>query len=112
MPIRYEQYNRTAVLTLEADLAGDAPEALRRAAQDVLARRDVESVVIDLDNARFIDSRGLEVLLGIQRECGEKAGQMKLAALDENCRTILELTRLLRRFDCHSDLPAALRAAA
>ena len=33
-----------------------------------------------------------------------------LAGLDENCRKILELTRLDHRFECHHQLASALKA--
>ena len=112
MPIRYDQYNQTAVLVPDTDLGGANVDAFVRTARDVLARKNVASFVIDLEAARFIDGRGLESLLSLQRECSQRGGQVKLVGLDENCRTILEMTRLLRRFDCYPDQPAALRAAA
>ena len=36
-------------------------------------------------------------------------GRMKLVNLDENCKKILEITRLDHHFECQADLPTALK---
>ena len=38
----------------------------------------------------------------MKRRCEDLFGQIKLAGLDENCRKILEMTRLEHRFECHA----------
>ena len=65
--------------------------------------------VIDFEKTNFIDSEGLETLLWVKRKTEDLFGQVKLATLDENCKKILEITRLEHRFECHPDLPAALK---
>ena len=45
----------------------------------------------------------------MKRRCEDLFGQIKLANLDENCRKILEITRLEHRFECHGDLATALK---
>ena len=39
----------------------------------------------------------------------ESVRTFKLVTLDENCRKILEITRLEHRFECHGELAAALK---
>ena len=65
--------------------------------------------IVEREKADFIDSEGLETLLWLKRRCEDLFGQCKLVNLDENCRKILEITRLEHRFECHDDLTAALK---
>ena len=109
MGVHYDQYNRVGVLTPDGDLKGDDAARLREAVGDALDARRTSSFVIDLSNARFLDSAGLEALLWVKRRCGDGGGQLRLAGADENCRKILELTRLDHRFECHADVAGAVR---
>ena len=36
-------------------------------------------------------------------------GRVKLINVDGNCRKILEITRLEKKFECCADLPSALK---
>ena len=74
-----------------------------------VADRRFVNFVIDLSKAGFVDSQGLEVLLAARRRCEEMSGQLKLANVGDNCRKILQLTRLEHRFECHTDLHAVLK---
>ena len=71
--------------------------------------REGVDFVIDFEKVDFMDSEGLETLLWIKRKCEDRFGQIKLVKLDENCRKILEITRLEHRFECHAELAAALK---
>jgi anti-anti-sigma factor len=64
---------------------------------------------MDLEAVSFIDSEGLETLLWIKRRCEDLFGQVKLINVDENCRKILQITRLEHRYETHPDLAAALK---
>ena len=113
MPVAYDEYTKVAGLTPEGDLAGAAAAGeLRRAVDAALGAGRVADVVIDLTQARFIDSAALEALLWARRRAESRGGRMALAGPDANARKVLELTRLDRRFECHPDLPAALKAVA
>jgi anti-anti-sigma regulatory factor len=48
----------------------------------------------------------------IHQYCRQNRVQLKLAGLDENCRKILEITRLKDEFDCHAELTQAVRSFA
>lgn len=108
MGIRCDEYNQVCVVAVDGDLDGEAARALLAAA-DTQAQRRMTDFVIDLEKCGFIDSEGLEALLALSRRCEELAGQLRLAALDENCRKILEITRLEPRFQCDQDVAAAMR---
>ena len=109
MAITCEEYNQVCVLTLGADFVGSEIAQARACVEDLIDKRHIANFVFDFEKASFVDSEGLEALLLIKRRCEELFGQMKLANLDEHCRTILKVTRLDHRFECHADLTAALK---
>ena len=109
MAIKYEDYGSVCVVALDGDLVGDAAKDIKKHADDRVENRRIVDFVVDFEKADFIASEGLETLLWLKRRCEDLFGQIKLANLDENCRKILELTRLEHRFECHGDLAAALK---
>ena len=109
MPIKCDEYNNICVMTPDGDLVGENTEAFRKAAEERIDQRQIVDFVIDFEKAGFFDSEGIESLLWLKRRCEDLFGQMKLASLDENLKKILEITRLEHRFECHPDLPSALK---
>jgi anti-anti-sigma factor len=94
---------------IDGDLSGDNAAALRKNAEERINTKQVADFVVDLEHCSFIDSEGLEALLWLKRRCEDLFGQIKLIGLDDNCRKILEITRLEPRFECQKDLAAALK---
>ena len=109
MGIKCDEYNSVCVVSVDGDFAGEIGNQVRRAVEERIEQRQVVDFVIDLEKSGFVDSEGLETLLWLKRRCEDLFGQVKLANLDENCRKILEITRLESRFECHTSLPAALK---
>ena len=110
MPIKCEDYNNVCVIALDGDLTADGPtESLRNIVIERIDQKQIVDFVVDFEKASFFDSEGLEALLWLKRRCEDLFGQLKLVNLDENCRKILEITRLEHRFECHAELASALK---
>ena len=109
MSIKIDHYNQVCVLQPAADLAGELCELARKKVEEQIDTKQIVDFVIDLEKCGFIDSEGLETILWVKRKCEDLFGQIKLASLDENCKKILEITRLEHRFECCADLAAALK---
>jgi anti-anti-sigma factor len=109
MAIKCEEYNQVCVITLGADFLGEEIKQTRASVDELIDKKNIVDFVFDFEKAGFIDSEGLEALLLVKRRCEDLFGQVKLVNLDENCRKILEVTRLDHRFECHGDLPSALK---
>jgi anti-anti-sigma factor len=109
MALKVEDYSNVCVILLDGDLAAETSKAVRAAVDDRVDQRRIVDFVVDFEKADFIDSEGLETLLWLKRRCEDLFGQCKLVNLDENCRKILEITRLEHRFECHGDLAGALK---
>ena len=70
----------------------------------------VTGIVLDMTNISFIDSHSLETLVNLRDTCQEKICQLKIVGLDDNCRKILEITRLQTRFDIYEELSEAVKS--
>ncbi len=109
MQVMATEYEHVCVIQLKTDLTADLCEATQRSVEESMQARQIVDFIIDLGGCGFIDSSGLETLLWVKRRCEAVFGRVKLINVDENCRKILEITRLDNRFECCSDLAAALK---
>lgn len=50
--------------------------------------------LFDFEDTAYIDSSGLGVLVSLSKKIREKGGEMRLANLNEDLRTLFELTKL------------------
>src|SRR4029079_19111334 len=104
-----EEYSNVCVISLGGDLSADASAEVRKLVDERIEQRQCHDFVVDFEKAAFCDSEGLETLIWLKRRCEDLFGQMKLINLDENCKKILEITRLEHRFESQPDLPPALK---
>jgi len=109
MPVTSEEYNKVCVLTLDGDFSGEEPARARKIVEEHIDQKQIVNFVIDFEKSGFLDSEGLEALLWIKRKSEDLFGQVKLATADENVKKILEVTRLVHRFQCHGDVTTALK---
>jgi anti-anti-sigma factor len=109
MPIKYDEYNQVSVISINGDFTGVEIDAMKKHVDDLIEKKQIVDFVVDFEKSGFIDSEGLEALLWLKQRAEDLFGQMKLVKLDENCRKILEITRLEPRFECHGDLTGALK---
>ncbi|HEV7300393.1 MAG TPA: STAS domain-containing protein [Tepidisphaeraceae bacterium] len=109
MPVKCDEYGQVCVLTIDGDFVGDDVATLRNAVDKEIDRHQIVDFVVDLEKCNFIDSDGLEALVWVRQRTDDLFGQVKLANLDANIRTILEMTRLTQRFECHEELAGALK---
>jgi anti-sigma B factor antagonist len=50
--------------------------------------------LVDFTNTGYIDSSGLGVLVSLSKKIREQGGDLRLASLNEDLRTLFELTKL------------------
>lgn len=109
MSLKCDEYDKMGVITLGVDLAGDVPVLFSSAVEDYIQHKHIVELVVDFEKTTFVDSEGLEALLNAKKACEDMFGQLKLAGLDENCRKILEITRLEHQFEIHQDIQQAMK---
>ncbi len=81
------------VATVEGQLIVANRQELKQAIQEALdggARR----FVLDFSDTAYIDSSGLGALVSINKRVREVGGELRLAALNEDLRSLFTLTKL------------------
>lgn len=109
MRIKTQDYNEVTVVKLQGELDGELAEKLEHTLSDLIASGKA-GVVLDMGDVSFFDSEGLEHLLWARDYSRENHCQFRLACLVDNCRKILELTRLENEFDRYEELAQAVKS--
>ena len=79
--------------------------------QKVLERLDSgeRKFLIDFTNTGYIDSSGLGVLVSLSKKIREQGGELRLANLNEDLKTLFELTKLDTLFHISNSRDEALQ---
>ena len=70
--------------------------------------RGARQIVIDFSETGYIDSSGLGALVSLSKRLREAGGALRLAALNDDLRTLFELTRLDTLFRLYATCAEAL----
>ena len=111
MRINTQDYNDVTVVELQGELDGDFVEFFRNTITEIISKQKA-GVVMDMSGVGFIDGLGLEQLLWAKDYCNENRCELRLAGLDENCRKIMEITRLESEFEHYVELAKAVKSFA
>lgn len=69
-----------------------------------------KDLLVDLKEVRFIDSSGLGVLVSGFKNASTRQGSIKLCSLQNQVKSMFELTRLHRVFDIYQTVDEALES--
>jgi anti-sigma B factor antagonist len=111
MRVTTQDYNEVTVIELQGELDSDFTDILHNTVADIVGKHKA-GIVLDMSNVGFIDGQGLELLLWIRDYCKQNKTQLRMAGLDENCKQILEITRLENEFDKYNELTQAVKSFA
>lgn len=89
-------------------IEADAPAFASQVRQAVAA--SLGRVVVDADALPFVDSKGLEALVELAEELGDSGLALKLCAVNETVREVLDLTGTAGLFEYHEDATSAIRS--
>lgn len=109
MKVKIQDYNDVTVVQLQGELDGEVAEMFQNTISDVIAKSKT-GIVLDMKEIEFIDSKGLGKLLWARDYCRANKRELRIAGLDENCRKILEITRLENEFDHYDELAEAVKS--
>ena len=93
MPFIVEQSGPITVVGVSGHLIVANRQELKHVVLERLREGDRE-FLIDFAETGYIDSSGLGVLVSLSKKVREQGGELRLAALNEDLRTLFELTKL------------------
>lgn len=103
------QHGAVLVLRPEGPLVQDDAQTLRdkalQAAGPTLGR-----LAIDMVEAKYVDSAGLEAMLDIAETLAGCGQTLRLAGTVQTVREVLEITGLAQRFEYYEDTTTAVRS--
>jgi len=97
MEIQQETINHVDVLILKGRLDASSAKDFREKV-GLLSKENRVNLVIDMAGVDFIDSSGLGSLVSSLRTVNKQGGDIKISALQDQVRSVFELTRLHRIF--------------
>lgn len=95
------------IVTVDGELIVGNRQELKANVLDRLERGD-RKFLIDFSSSSYIDSSGLGVLVSLSKKIGEAGGALRLAGLNDDLRTLFELTKLDTLFQIADTRAAAL----
>ncbi len=93
MAFTVEKSGDITIIDVEGQLIVGNRQELKQTVLDQLENGD-RKFLIDFDRTGYIDSSGLGVLVSLSKKIREQGGELRLASLNEDLRTLFELTKL------------------
>ena len=73
-------------------IVGNRQDLKQRVLDEI--EKGARKILIDFARTGYIDSSGLGVLVSLSKKIREQGGELRLAGLNEDLRTLFELTKL------------------
>ncbi len=97
------------VIDVEGQLIVGNRQELKQKVLDEL-EHDARRFLIDFSDTGYIDSSGLGVLVSLSKKIREQGGELRLANLNDDLRTLFELTKLDTLFHIANSREEALES--
>jgi anti-sigma B factor antagonist len=93
MSFQVSKSGEVTVVEVEGQLIVGNRQELKQKVLEQLESGD-RKFVIDFSDTGYIDSSGLGVLVSLSKKIREQGGELRLSRLNEDLRTLFELTKL------------------
>ena len=103
----FSQNGDVTLVEVEGQLIVGNRQELKQQVLEQLEGGDLK-FVIDFANTGYIDSSGLGVLVSLSKKIREQGGELRLSSLNDDLRTLFELTKLDTLFRIADDKDQAL----
>ncbi|AMW06733.1 hypothetical protein GEMMAAP_09790 [Gemmatimonas phototrophica] len=98
-----------AIVTVDGQLVVTNRQEFKQTILDAV-EQGARLVVVDFTTSGYIDSSGLGALVSLSRRLRDAGGDLRLVGLNEDLRTLFELTRLDALFPLYATRADALAA--
>lgn len=109
MSFSLERADDVLIVTVDGQLVVTNRQEFKQAILDAV-EQGVKLVVADFTASGYIDSSGLGALVSLSRRLREAGGDLRLVGLNDDLRTLFELTRLDALFPLYASRADALGA--
>lgn len=93
MAFQVQKAGEVTVVDVEGQLiVGNRQELKQRVLEEL--ERGERKFLVDFAGTGYIDSSGLGVLVSLSKKIREHGGELRLSSLNEDLRTLFELTKL------------------
>ncbi len=108
MGFQVEKVSDVLVVDVEGQLIVGNRQELKQKVLEELENGE-RKFVVDFEKTGYIDSSGLGVLVSLSKKVREQGGELRLANLNEDLKTLFELTKLDTLFHIADSREAALK---
>lgn len=108
--VRTDTEKATAIIEVKGDIDLYSSPQVRQTVLDTLNKKEAKRVIVDLVGVRYVDSSGVASLVEGLQLSRKSQVRFVLCGLNKAPRQVLELTRLIKVFEIHETLEAALAA--
>jgi anti-sigma B factor antagonist len=109
MSFSLERTDDVLIVTVDGQLVVTNRQEFKHAILDAV-EQGAKLVVVDFTTSGYIDSSGLGAVVSLSRRLREAGGDLRLLGLNEDLRTLFELTRLDALFPLYATRSEALGA--
>lgn len=109
MSFAMKKQDDITVVDVEGQLIVGNRQELKQKVLDELERGE-RKFLIDFSGTGYIDSSGLGVLVSLSKKIREQGGELRLANLNEDLKTLFELTKLDTLFQISDTRERALES--
>lgn len=106
MKIQIEKKDNISVLHLSGTLDADTVTHFKQKINKLLDE-GCFSLVMDCEHLNFVDSMGLGAMISVLRRARTHKGDLKVAGLNADVRSVFEITRLQNLFEISPDWKTA-----
>ena len=107
MSFQVSKSDDVTLIEVEGQLIVGNRQELKQQVLEQLEGGD-QKFVIDFANTGYIDSSGLGVLVSLSKKIREQGGELRLSSLNDDLRTLFELTKLDTLFKITNNKEEAL----
>src|SRR6478735_3697638 len=109
MSFRTSKQNGVTVVDVDGQLIVGNRQELKQKVLEELEGGE-RKFLIDFTNTGYIDSSGLGVLVSLSKKIRDEGGELRLAGLNDDLKTLFELTKLDTLFSISDSAAEALKS--
>lgn len=110
--MEHQLVGNTLVVRLQGELDLVVAAQFKQGVDDILDRRPVRYLVVNLERVTFVDSAFLGALLGRYRRLRAAGGRMAIAGTPGSVKPTLELSGIFRTMEAYGSESEAITAGA